>query len=96
MGKSVATYELNIGEQGEIIVPEALRMAMGLHAGDTITAIQDEDGLIMIPNRLLVPEFAGYLSALLAERGLSVDDLMASGEDIRDTLFRERYGELVE
>lgn len=94
MGKSVA-YELNIGEQGEIIVPEALRTAMGLHAGDTIMAIQDEDGVIMIPSRLLVPEFAGYLSGLLAERGLSVDDLILSGEDIRDALFQERYGDLI-
>ena len=32
------------------------------------------------------------LGALLAERGITLDELIASGRDIREEIVREQYG----
>jgi hypothetical protein len=37
----------------------------------------------------------GQLEQLLAEKGLTLDDLMSGLEDERARLFEERYGQLV-
>jgi len=89
------TYELNVDAEGNLVLPIELREALGLQAGDTLKVMQPEDHLLQIPKRLLVPEFADYMSKLLAEKGLTVSDLLASGEEIRDELFEERYGDLI-
>jgi AbrB family looped-hinge helix DNA binding protein len=89
------SYEVEVDADGKLILPVELREALGLQAGDTLRVIQTDDSLMLIPGRLLVPAFAEYMSKLLAEKGLTVSDLLASGEEIRDELFRERYGDLV-
>lgn len=90
-----SVYEVEINAEGNLILPAELREALGLQVGDTLKLVQTEDNLLLIPRRLLVAEFAEYMSKLLAEKGLTVDDLLASGEEIRDELFRERYGDLL-
>jgi AbrB family looped-hinge helix DNA binding protein len=89
------TYEVEVSAEGNLILPVELREALGLQAGDTLTLVQTDDNLLLIPKRLLVPEFATYMTKLLAEKGLAVADLLASGEETRDELFRERYGDLL-
>jgi AbrB family looped-hinge helix DNA binding protein len=86
------TYELQVDAAGKLKLPEELREALGLQVGDTLKVIQTDDHLLLIPKRLLVPEFADYMSKLLAEKGLTVADLLESAEAIRDELFQERYG----
>lgn len=88
------TYELNVDAEGNLTLPMELRESLGLQIGDTLKVMQTDDYVLLIPKRLLVPEFAEYMSKLLAEKGLTVDDLLASGEEIRDELFQERYGSL--
>lgn len=88
------TYEVNVDAEGNLALPMELRESLGLQIGDTLKVMQTDDYVLLIPKRLLVPEFAEYMSKLLAEKGLTVDDLLASGEEIRDELFRERYGSL--
>ena len=88
------TYEVNVDAEGNLTLPMELRESLGLQIGDTLKVMQTDDYVLLIPKRLLVPEFAEYMSKLLAEKGLTVDDLLASGEEIRDELFRERYGGL--
>lgn len=89
------TYEVNVDAEGSLVLPVELREALGLQAGDTLKVVQTENHLLLIPKRLLVPEFADYMGKLLAEKGLTVGDLLASGEEIRDELFEERYGGLL-
>jgi AbrB family looped-hinge helix DNA binding protein len=86
------TYELHVDADGNLALPKALREALGLQTGDTVKVMQTDDHVLLIPKRLLVPAFADYMSKLLAEKGLTLDDLLAESEDIRDDLFQERYG----
>lgn len=87
-------YDLEVNAEGNLVLPVELRETLGLQAGDTLRLVQTEEALLLIPRRLLVPAFADYLSTLLGEKGLTVADLLAGGEAIRDELFQERYGDL--
>ncbi len=88
------TYEVEIGADGELALPAELRESLGLQTGDSLKLIQTEDSLLLIPTRLLVPEFADYMSKLLAEQGLSVADFLAGAKEERAILFQELYGDL--
>jgi bifunctional DNA-binding transcriptional regulator/antitoxin component of YhaV-PrlF toxin-antitoxin module len=88
------TFEISANADGNLTLPDALREALGLQVGDTLKVVQTDDHLLLIPRKLLVPEFANYMSRLLAEKGLTMDELLASGSTIRDELFAERYDEL--
>jgi AbrB family looped-hinge helix DNA binding protein len=91
---STIAYEVLVDENGNLALPKELRESLGLQTGDTVKVMQTDDHVLLIPKRLLVPEFADYMSKLLAEKGLTVDDLLTSSEDIREELFQERYGSL--
>lgn len=91
---STITYEVHVDANGNLVLPKELLESLGLQIGDTVKVMQTDDHVLLIPKRLLVPEFAEYMSKLLAEKGLTVDDLLTSSEDIREELFRERYGSL--
>lgn len=88
------TYELQLDDDGKFTFPTELRESLGLQVGDSIIVVEDENGLLLIPNRLLVPEFADYVSKLMKEKGITLSDLLASGQQQREKLFEERYGDL--
>jgi bifunctional DNA-binding transcriptional regulator/antitoxin component of YhaV-PrlF toxin-antitoxin module len=88
------TYEVEIGADGELSLPLELRESLGLQVGDSLKLIQTEDNLVMIPTQLLVPEFADYMSKLLAEQGISAIDFLDGAKEEREKLFKERYGDL--
>jgi AbrB family looped-hinge helix DNA binding protein len=69
------TYEVNVDAEGNLTLPMELRESLGLQIGDTLKIMQTDDYVLLIPKRLLVPKFAEYMSKLLAEKGLTVDDL---------------------
>lgn len=92
---TITQYEVFVDEAGHLIVPEALQKSLGLQVGDSLTVWQDQDGLWLIPTRLVVPEVAQKINAMLAEAQLTVADLLADTE-IREALFREQYGHLLD
>lgn len=87
-------YEISVNESGDLTLPQALRDALGLQVGDTLRVMETDNHFMLIPKRLMVPAFADYFSTLLEAKGLTVNDLLDSGESIRDALFAERYGDV--
>src|SRR5690554_1181471 len=94
VGMQNTIYEINLNAEGDLPLPEALREALGLQADDAVKVVHTSDHLLLIPKRLLVSEFADYMSKLLAEKGLTLNDVLESGATIRAELFAERYGDL--
>jgi AbrB family looped-hinge helix DNA binding protein len=87
-------YELAVDENGALTLPTELREALGLQTGDTITLIQGDSEIWMMPTRLLMPEIAREMEHLLAQKGLTADDLLAGLAAEREKLFKEQYGDL--
>ena len=87
-------YELTIDENGSLTLPAELRSTLGLHTGDTITLIQGDSEIWVMPTRLLMPEIAREMEHLLIQKGLTADDLLTGLAAEREKLFKEQYGDL--
>lgn len=90
---TIARYELEVDESGQLSVPPEILTSLGLREGNTVTLLRTTTGVMLIPDRLLMPEIAEYASKLMAERGITVDDVLAGLDSTRERLFQERYGD---
>lgn len=53
---AAGTQLLRIGPQGRLVIPAALRRALGIEPGDAVVAWIDDDQLVLRPRRVLEEE----------------------------------------
>jgi bifunctional DNA-binding transcriptional regulator/antitoxin component of YhaV-PrlF toxin-antitoxin module len=94
LATSQTSYKLQVSEDGTLTLPPELRAAMGIETGDTLTLIQGEGEVWFIPTRLLMPELAKEMEKLMAEKGLTLDDMLAGLAEEGEKLFKEQYGDI--
>lgn len=54
--KSRENYVLNVGPQGRIVIPAALRKTLGLKTGDRVVGILDGEKIILKPAHIVEQE----------------------------------------
>jgi AbrB family looped-hinge helix DNA binding protein len=69
---------VRVQEKGQVTIPREIRKKLGLKRGDLV-AVMETPALDRIGD-------------VLKDQGLSLDDLIASGRDIRTDLLQESYG----
>jgi antitoxin component of MazEF toxin-antitoxin module len=85
-------YELSIDSDGTLqIPPEVLREA-GFQPGDAVRVVMVDGEVKLRPARLLVPEITADVMKMMAEDGITVEELLSGLEDAREAAFRETYG----
>jgi hypothetical protein len=65
---------------------------MGIEEGDVFSLIQLGDSLVATRKKLVTPEIAGAIEALMQEEGVTLADLLEGLEEQRRTYVREKYG----
>src|SRR3712207_3591786 len=81
-----------VQEKGQITIPSELREKLGLKKGDFVAFLETERGVLITPREVVATETLEKLGVLLKEKGISLEDLMDSGRDIRGKLIEEEYG----
>lgn len=81
-----------IQENGQVTLPKELRREYGLRKGDTVVFERTEEGWIVRKDEPDPMKLLDELGKILAARGVTLDDLIASGRDIRGEIVREQYG----
>lgn len=81
-----------IQENGQVTLPKELRREFGLHKGDTVIFERTAEGWIVRKDEPDPLKLLDELGEILAARGVTLDELIASGRDIRSEIVRERYG----
>lgn len=81
-----------IQENGQVTLPKELRREYGLRKGDTVIFERTDSGWVVRKEEPDPMKLLDELGALLAAQGIALDDLIASGRDIRGEIVRERYG----
>jgi AbrB family looped-hinge helix DNA binding protein len=81
-----------IQENGQVTLPKELRREYGLSKGDAVTFERTDAGWVVRKEEPDPMKLLDELGALLAERGITLDELIASGRGIRGEIVRERYG----
>jgi AbrB family looped-hinge helix DNA binding protein len=83
---------VRIQEKGQATLPADIRKQLGLKKGDLVAVEGTPEGVLITPQAVVAAQALDEIGAILREQGLSLDDLIESGREIRGELLRELYG----
>lgn len=83
---------IQIRSKGVITLPVELRRQYGLNEGDVLTLIDLGDGSFVVTPRLpQIDRLGDLVSQALAEAGVTVDELLQTLDEERESYYREHY-----
>jgi AbrB family looped-hinge helix DNA binding protein len=83
---------VRIQEKGQVTLPVSLRRKLGWKTGDLVAISETEQGVLITPQELVAADALDRIGAALRERGLSLEELIESGREIRGQITEEKYG----
>lgn len=83
---------VRLQEKGQVTLPAKARRRLGLKKGDLVAVTETPDGFLITPQWSLAAKDLAQIDAALRQHGLSLDDIVESGREIRGQLIREKYG----
>jgi len=83
-----------VQKKGQVTIPLELRTKMGIEEGDVVTFSETPDGILISSQEAKVMRALDELGDILREEGVTLDDLIESGRQIREEIAREKYGHL--
>jgi len=85
---------IQIRKKGSLTLPVEVRNKYGLEEGDVFTLIDLGDGSLLITPRFLqVNRLGDRVAEILNEEGVTLDDLLTSLDEERESYYREHYAE---
>ena len=81
-----------IQEKGQITIPAEIRKKLGLKKGDYVAFVETEQGVIISPQEVIAQEALDEIGQVLRGKGLTLENLIESGREIRGKLVEEEYG----
>lgn len=81
-----------IQENGQVTLPREWREKYGLKKGDVVAFVETEEGLLIRPQQVMAMRLMDEISEALKEKGITLEELMESGREIREELIKARYG----
>jgi AbrB family looped-hinge helix DNA binding protein len=85
---------VRVQEKGQITIPTEVRRKLGLGKGDLVSVEETTNGVLITPQKVLALQALDRIGEILREKGLTFEDLMESGAEVREELVREQYGQL--
>src|SRR3990167_7273806 len=83
---------VRIQEKGQVTLPMEVRKSLGLKKGDLMAVTQTEGGIFISPQQVVATNALDKIGDALKEKGLSLDELIESGRDIRGSIIEQKYG----
>jgi antitoxin PrlF len=83
---------VRIQEKGQVTIPTEIRKKLGLKRGDLVAVMETPDGVFITPQQVVATKALDSIGDILKAQGVSLDELIASGRDIRTDLLEETYG----
>jgi AbrB family looped-hinge helix DNA binding protein len=91
-GHMAASKLSMVQEKGQVTIPVEIRRKLGLKKGDRVAFIETEDGVLISPREVVVMHALDQIGAMLREKGITLEELMESGREIRGQIVKEKYG----
>ena len=88
----MASQVVKVQEKGQVTIPLEIRQRLGLKKGDLVTFMITEAGVVIKPAEVIVTEALDEINRALKAEGISFEDLMAQGRELRDELIKKEYG----
>ena len=81
-----------VQKRGQVTIPIELRRKLGIEEGGVVAFIETEEGVLISPREVLTMEALDRIGEVLREQGLSLEELIESGREIRGQMVEEEYG----
>jgi len=85
------TPAVRVQERGQVTIPKEIRERLNLKKGDLVTFVETEEGVMIKPAEIVVSAALDEIGEALKERGLSLEELIERGREIRGDIVEERY-----
>jgi len=81
-----------VQEKGQVTIPSEIRKRLGLKKGDLVAFVETKQGVLISPQEMIAAEALDQIGQILREKGLTLEELIESGREIRGKLVEEEYG----
>jgi len=81
-----------VQEKGQVTIPAEIRRKLGLKKGDYVAFVETEDGVLISRREVVTMKALREIGESLKEKGISLEELLGSGRNIRAELLEEMYG----
>ena len=81
-------------EKGQVTIPTEIRKKLGLKKGDRVGFMETEGGVLISPQEVVAVKAMDRLGEIIKDNGLSLEELMERGREIRGKIIEERYPRL--
>ena len=78
---------VRIQEKGQVTIQAEILRELGLKKGDLVAVTATADGVLITPRSVLAVKALDRIGELLREQGLSLDDLIESGREVRGEIL---------
>jgi antitoxin PrlF len=79
-------------EKGQVTIPTEIRKKLGLKRGDLVAVVETPDGVFITPQQVVAAKALDSIGNILKEKGLSLEEVISSGRELRTDLLKETYG----
>src|SRR5689334_19391553 len=80
-----------IQENGQVTLPAEWREKYNIKKGDVVSFEETEEGLLITPRRLVAASLLDEIAQALEAKGVKLEELLESGQDIRQQIYDEKY-----
>lgn len=88
---AVSEQVVQIRDRWQMTLPADVRRRLGLRKGDVFTVLQVGDTVVLTRKKLVVPELADKIAQIMAEDGVTLDDLLNDLDKQRASYNREYH-----
>src|ERR671928_1882568 len=88
----VATKLSVVQEKGQVTIPTEIRKKLGLKKGDYVAFVETDRGVLIAPREVVAQDALEKIGEILRENGVTLEELMERGHDIRGELLKGQCG----
>ena len=86
------TETVRVQAKGQVTIPTKIRKKLNLKKGDMVSFVETKDGVLIKPAEVLVTEALDEMGRALKEEGITLEEWIKRGREIRGQLLEEMYG----
>src|ERR687896_190254 len=79
-------------EKGQVTIPQEIQKKLGLKRGDLVAVMETPEGIFITPQQVVATKALDSIGDLLKEQGLSLEEVISSGRELRTGILQETYG----
>jgi AbrB family looped-hinge helix DNA binding protein len=80
-----------VQKKGQVTIPSVIRQRLGLKEGDLVAFTETPSGVLIAPQEVVAMELLDRIGEALQTQGITLEDLITSGREIRGAIVEEKY-----